>query len=244
MIVAARAGPREPHRRPHRLHGRPRPADGDRPVDRDPRRARRRPRWCCDSSDAAETGESSRSTSTNPAVVEPRLGAVRRGRGRRAAPGGGIRGRGLDDDPDRRWALVERRARGRGRAGARCRRRRRSTSRGCARRPSSERRACRAGSWTSSHRRAVSTAPRSLIDCRDLTVSPVSMPGRPRGRRGRHWRAPRARIVGVRGSSASVRSRRADHRSAARRHHRRRCARSPTRRCARAPATSSPRTSE
>ena len=47
---------------------------------------------------------------------------------------------------------------------------------GCARRPSSERQAFRAGSWTSSHRRGGVEGAALAIDCHDLTVSPVSIP--------------------------------------------------------------------
>ena len=58
--------------------------------------------------------------------------------------------------------------------------------------PSSGRRACRAGSWTSSPRPPGVEGHALLIDCRTLDVRPVPLPGRRRDRRGRLGRGPHA----------------------------------------------------
>ena len=155
----------------------------------------------------------------DPRSVEPDWARYVAGVVAELRPVDGIRGQGLDHDPDRRWALLQRRTRGRGRSGSRCRRH------------GARHRAAVPGGRAASVRRSVRDHGPARIDgrCRGRRARDRLSrahrvagldPGRPRCDRGRHWRAPRARIVRLRRSSASVRSRRADHRSAARGHHR------------------------
>ena len=174
------AGPRQPDRRPHRPHRRPRAPDGDRPRHHGHGRARRRRRDAPLRRREPEPAVVPLDVD-DPAAVTPAWARYVAGVVAELRPAGGLHRRGRHHAPDRRRPVVVGRARGRGRAGARVRRRRRSSWPSSASAPSSERRACRAGSWTSSRRRPGSTATPFGSTAPRSTVEPGARPRRPRG---------------------------------------------------------------
>ena len=181
----------------------------------------------------------------DPTTVEPTWARYVAGVVAELRPDDRVHRAGRHDDPDRHRAVVERRARGRGRAGARGRRPRRprASSRWPASGPSTARRACRAGSWTSSPRCCGVEGHALLIDCTHARRHAGAV-ARRRRRRRRRQRASAARCRRSATRSAAPRSSAAAeligplpqaHRSTTSR-------RSTIRSSASGPATSSPRT--
>ncbi len=206
-----RAG--QPDRRPHRLPRRTGPPDGDRP--RHDGRGRRRAATPSSSARPTRTSpRSCRSTWTIPATVEPGWARYVAGRGGRGAAGSGLRGDGVDDAADRRRPVVERRPRGGGGAGPRVRGHVAGAGPGLPAGRAAGQSGVPSGIMDQLASAAGVEGHALLIDCRSLTVRPVTVPDGRRGGRRRLGRGPDAGGIRLRraarpgrggGSRSSVR---------------------------------------